>query len=134
MVRNDRIQRQTEISSKYKKTKGTLMKLIFALCLVFSLTNCTTVGFHDNKVRNAIDFGEEQTLNVCVFYEDTISKSEVADLEIDWAQELALYKIKLQFKKTKKVERFAFFGTDVLDQLRKYKLGPDCDRIVYMVG
>lgn len=104
------------------------------LLIIFSISNCTTVGFHDNKLRQSIDFGEEQTLNVCVFYEDTIDKSEVAELERDWAQELALYKIKLQFKKTKKVERFAFFGTDVLDQLRKYKLGQDCDRIVYMVG
>jgi hypothetical protein len=81
-----------------------------------------------------MDFGEEQTLNVCVFYEDSIGKSEVTALEKDWAEELALYKIKLQFKNTKKVERFAFFGTDVLDQLRPYKLGSECDRIVYMVG
>ena len=78
------------------------------LLIIFSISNCTTVGFHDNKLRQSIDFGEEQTLNVCVFYEDTIDKSEVAELERDWAQELALYKIKLQFKKTKKVERFAF--------------------------
>jgi hypothetical protein len=134
LVRNDRIQQHTEISSKYKKTKGTFMKLIITLCLVFLFSNCTTVGFHDDKLRRSIDFGEEQTLNVCVFYEEGIGKSEVAELERDWAEELELYKIKLKFKKTKQVKRFAFFGTDVLDQLRNYKLDSYCDRLVYMVG
>ncbi len=98
------------------------------------LSNCTTVGFHDDKVRNAIDFGEVQDLNVCVFHENSIDKSEVAELERDWAEELALYNIKLNFKNTKKVERFAFFGTDVLEELRHYKLNPECDRFVYMIG
>ena len=67
------------------------------LLIIISISNCTTVGFHDSKLRQSMDFGEEQTINVCVFYEDTISKSEVTDLERDWAQELALYKIKLQY-------------------------------------
>lgn len=134
LVRNDRIQQQTEISSKYKKTKGTFMKLIISLCLVFLFSNCTTVGFHDDKLRKSIDFGEEQNLNVCLFHEEGIDKSEVAELERDWAEELSLYKIKLKFQKTKQVKRFAFFGTDVLDQLRYYKLDSNCDRLVYMVG
>ncbi len=107
---------------------------LFLIILIFAISNCTTVGFHDTKLRKSMDFGEEQTLNICVFYENSIDKSEVAELEKDWAEELALYKIKLQFKKTKKVERFAFYGTDVLDQLRIYKLDSECDRIVYMVG
>jgi hypothetical protein len=102
--------------------------------IIVAIINCTTVGFHDEKLRKSINFGEEQTLNVCVFYEDSIDKSEVDELEKDWSEELALYKIRLQFKNTKKVERFSFLGTDVLDQLRHYKLGPGCDRLVYMVG
>ncbi len=119
------------VLSVLKKKKFPLI-ILFLFIPLFA--NCTTVGFHDDKVRKSIDFGEEQALNVCVFHEEGIDKSEVAELEKDWAEELALYKIKLQFKKTKKVERFAFYGTDVLDQLRIYKLDSECDRIVYMVG
>ncbi len=115
-------------SSVVKKKKFTLF------LLVLILSNCTTVGFHDDKVRNSMDFGAIQDLNVCVFYENTIGKSEVAELEKKWADELLLYNIKLQFKKTRKIERVAFFGTDVLVSLRPYKLSPDCHRIVYMVG
>lgn len=115
-----------------KSEPNFLTSLLFVVILVFS--NCTTVGFHDDKIRNSMDFGAMQDLNVCVFYEDTIDKSELAELEKDWANELALYKIKLQFKKTKQVSRFAFLGVDVLDEMRHYKLNSECDRLVYLIG
>lgn len=104
------------------------------LILLFVVNNCTTVGFHNESLRKSIDFGEEQPLYVCVLYEDTISKKEVDELEKDWAKELALYKINLKFKKTKKIERQYLFMTNVLDDLIYYKLGPECERILYMVG
>lgn len=109
------------------------MKKLFLL-LLFNFIHCTTVGFHDDSLRKSIDFGEEQPLYVCVLHEDTVRKEEVLELEKDWAKELALYKINLKFKRIQQVERFAFYTIDVLEGLRYYKVGHECERIVYMVG
>jgi hypothetical protein len=109
--------------------------IIIYLFIPFLLLNCgTTVGFHDESIRKSIDFGEEQELSVCVFYENGITTKELNELEKDWAEEFGLYKIKLKFSRKEKVERFAFFGLNVLDQLYNYKLSKDCHRIAYLVS
>ncbi len=107
------------------------MKYFF---LFFIFLNCTTVGFHDEKLRKSIDFGEIQKLKVCVMYEKTININEVKELELFWHNELNFYKINLEFSKIKQVDRIGFWGSEIINELNKYKLSNDCNRILYLVG
>lgn len=106
----------------------------YLLFLFFILNHCFTVGFHNNELRNKIDFGDFQKLKVCVMYEKTINRNEVLELEKYWNEELQLYKINLEFSKIKPIERKGFWITDIINELYKYKLSTDCDRILYLVG
>lgn len=98
------------------------------------MNQCTTVGFHDSKLRSSMDFGEVQDLKVCVLYEETITLEEVVDLEKVWAEELSLYKINLIFTKKISTKRRGFWGGEVLDTLMPIKMEKDCDRFLYLVG
>jgi hypothetical protein len=92
------------------------------------------VGFHDDKLRESISFGEVQDFKVCVLYENSIDLDEVVELENHWKEELNLYKLNLQFSKKVKVDRKSFWSWDLMEEIESYKLGKNCDRILYLVG
>jgi hypothetical protein len=108
------------------------MKRLMIFTLFFS--HCTTVGFHEEKEREAIHFGETKEIKVCTFYEDGISEPEIGEFFSYWNDELALYSLKAVSIDPQRLERPGFYGSDILNYLYSLPLAPTCDRILYLKG
>jgi hypothetical protein len=104
------------------------------LFLPFLLFQCTTVGFHEEKIRNSIDFGSLREFKVCTFFEEGITPSEIDDLFVHWNEELSLYSLRAVIIDPKKMDRPGFTGTDILNFLHTLPLEKPCDRILYLKG
>ncbi|MBM9547667.1 hypothetical protein JWG40_11610 [Leptospira sp. 201903074] len=102
--------------------------------LVLFLFQCTTIGFHETKIREGISFGPEANFRVCVLREPDITAEEAEGLFLAWNEELSFYKLKAKLVLLDVIERPGFWGTDILSYLMTIPLPNDCDRILYLKG
>jgi len=108
---------------------------LLLLCLSPVLIGCgTTVGFHNTRARNGIDFGPPLALHVCYLHEKDVSLEQVGWLHNAWKKELRLYEIRLVNSSVIEVTRPGFTGGSVLNHLLALPLNAPCDRIVYLAG
>lgn len=110
-----------------------MLKLFPYLFLLF-IFQCTTIGFHETKVREGISFGENANLRVCILHEPNITGEEIQNLFSAWNEELSLYNLKAEPIVLEEMERPGFWGTDILSYLMTLPLTKDCDRLVYLKG
>ncbi|GBF41304.1 lipoprotein [Leptospira ellinghausenii] len=114
----------------FSKIKNCYVSLLFLL----SLTTCTTVGFHQEKIRDSINFGEQASFRVCVVKETGILDKDVATLFENWNEELKLYQLKAVPKILFETERPGFYGTDILEYMMNMRMSDECDRLLYLKG
>lgn len=108
---------------------------IFTLGLIFSFgISCTTIGFHEGKLRANMDFGEMQAFRVCTFYEEGILPDDIQELFDFWNRELSLYNLSAISVRQTMVKRPGFTGFDIIDFLYRQPLRKECDRLLYLKG
>ncbi|TGN08524.1 hypothetical protein EHS11_13415 [Leptospira ilyithenensis] len=95
---------------------------------------CTTVGFHSEAKRSAIDFGSFAEIKICTILETGVSEEETNKLFDYWNEELNLYSIKVVPIPYRKMERPGFTGGAIFSYLYTLDLEPPCDRILYLKG
>ncbi|EMY61717.1 hypothetical protein [Leptospira terpstrae] len=110
------------------------MLKLFPYLLFLFVFHCTTVGFHETKVRESISFGPEANFRVCILKETDITKEETETLFLAWNEELALYNLKAEPILLDVIERPGFWGTDILGYLMNRQLTKGCDRLLYLKG
>ncbi|MCW7463017.1 hypothetical protein [Leptospira limi] len=108
-------------------------KLKFCYLLLI-LNTCTTVGFHQNSIRESMSFGEQTTFRVCVVKETGILDKDVANLFENWNEELKLYQLKAIPVVLFAMERPGFYGTDILEYMMNMRMPDGCDRLLYLKG
>ncbi|TGL45862.1 hypothetical protein [Leptospira perdikensis] len=101
------------------------------LLLVFQ---CTTIGFHETKIREGMSFGEPASFRVCILHEPNITQEEIQNLFVAWNEELSLYNLKAEVLVLEEMERPGFWGTDILSYLMTLPLTKECDRLLYLKG
>ncbi|PJZ45541.1 hypothetical protein [Leptospira brenneri] len=106
----------------------------FSILILILFSQCTTIGFHEPKVRAGISFGDNASFRVCVLREPEVSEEEVRDLFLAWNEELSLYNLKAEPVTVNMMERPGFWGTDILIYLMTNRLTKDCDRLLYLKG
>ncbi|MDF3820198.1 hypothetical protein P3G55_09820 [Leptospira sp. 96542] len=104
------------------------------LVLFFIWNGCTTIGFHEPKIRNQMDFGQSKTFQVCTIFEPGISKEEISELFAYWNEELSLYQLTAVSVNPTQMERPGFMGTSIIEYLNTLPLTKECDRILYLKG
>ncbi|MGJ4733879.1 hypothetical protein [Leptospira levettii] len=101
---------------------------------LLSLSTCTTVGFHQEKIRDSINFGEPASFRVCVIKETGILDQDVTTLFESWNEELKLYQLKAIPRILFATERPGFYGTDILEYMMNMRMSEECDRLLYLKG
>ncbi len=106
------------------------------LSIVFLLLtmHCTTVGFHEDSLRETMDFGQMREIKVCTLSENGIEAEEIESLFSAWNEELKLYSLRAIYVNHGKMERPGFTGFDILSFLYTVPLTKECDRILYLKG
>ncbi|ABZ94499.1 Hypothetical lipoprotein [Leptospira biflexa serovar Patoc strain 'Patoc 1 (Ames)'] len=107
------------------------ISLFTSVLLPFS---CTTIGFHQTKVRESLSYGEQATVRVCVIKEEGIEDKDVFTLFEAWNEELSFYQLKAEPSILMTMERPGFYGTDILEYLILFKMPSQCDRLLYLKG
>lgn len=110
------------------------MLKLFPYLLFLFVFHCTTVGFHETKVRETISFGPEANFRVCILKEPDITKEETETLFLAWNEELSLYNLTAEPILLDVMERPGFWGTDILGYLMERQLTKGCDRLLYLKG
>ena len=107
-------------------------RFIFLWLMV--LNHCTTVGFHSDSQRAAINFGPPAEIKICTILETGVSEEETNKLFDYWNEELNLYSLKVVPLVYRKMERPGFTGGAIFSYLYDLELEPGCDRILYLKG
>ncbi|MCW7493134.1 hypothetical protein ND861_11180 [Leptospira sp. 2 VSF19] len=108
---------------------------IYYICFLLTFVlQCTTIGFHEKKIREGMEFGDESRFRVCLITEPDITKEEISDLFTAWNHELKYYNLKAEPILLEVMERPGFWGTDILGYLMDRQLTKDCDRLLYLKG
>ncbi|EMJ97787.1 hypothetical protein LEP1GSC193_3374 [Leptospira alstonii serovar Pingchang str. 80-412] len=117
----------------YQKIEKSFVKV---LLLFFCITqiSCTMIGFHRDKIRREIDFGEEETLRLCVWKDVKVSEKELTELVETWNKELEYYKIRISLSDVKDWERPGWTGATIMDQVFYAELPLQCDRLLAVAG
>ncbi|PJZ79439.1 hypothetical protein CH359_17675 [Leptospira meyeri] len=106
----------------------------YYLFIFIVFLECTTIGFHEKKIREGMVFGEESQFRVCLITEPDITKEEISNLFSAWNEELSFYQLKALPVELAVMERPGFWGTDILGYLMERQLTKDCDRLLYLKG
>ncbi|TGK15264.1 hypothetical protein EHO61_15915 [Leptospira fluminis] len=101
---------------------------------LFLLTDCTTVGFHREAVRNSLEYGKTQTLKVCVWKDENVSLERISSLMDSWNDELALYRLRAETVQITDWKRRGWTGIAILEDLVHAPLPEGCDRILAFAG
>ncbi|MCB1192769.1 MAG: hypothetical protein H7A23_15020 [Leptospiraceae bacterium] len=107
-----------------------MKKLIFLLLL----GNCTTIGFHDTKLRKSIDFGKSAVIRLCVLKDVRLQNNKIKELINNWNKELDYYNLKIEISNLKEWERPALFSSDIFREVMHHPIEKNCDRLLGFVA
>lgn len=108
------------------------MRLSIAFLLLS--IHCTTIGFHEDSIRNSMEFGQMREIKVCTISENGIEAEEIVSLFSYWNEELKLYALRAIYVDQGKMDRPGLTGFDILAYLYTVPLTRECDRILYLKG
>jgi hypothetical protein len=103
--------------------------------LVVVLSGCTAVGFHSSAARAQHDFGQPDTVRLCLYLDDGIDEERArALIQEAWQGEGHLFGLHLAVASVTRWSRPAFTVNGILESLQRQPLGPGCDRALALIG
>ena len=112
-----------------------MIRALFPLLASCLLVSCTHLGAPDPVARQKIDFGPEETLQLCVLLDEpTITPTKAQPLIDSISQELAAYGIRVEVPWMRSWHRPSGGGMAIIETLASERLAPPCDRILALVG
>jgi hypothetical protein len=106
-----------------------------ALILASLVSGCTFIGMDHPALRESMDFGPPETVYVCVYLGNGVSRQLATNLLDGWnqseAQKYALYVKPVSFTE---LPRSGFTHEALLSEVYKEPLKPTCDRVLFFVG
>ena len=100
--------------------------------LVLALSGCTSVGGFTERPAAMPDNGF--TLRVCVLRDSALPEATVDELFSVWQRELAPLGIRPVVSEVSVLPRPSFTAFGAFRALERHELGPDCDRLTFLVG
>ena len=101
-------------------------------CLLLSA--CSTVGMADHAKLAAMDFGKPCTVNVCVYLDDGVSRSQAEYLLSSWDSEAPQYGLYIRPLLFEEHLRHGYLHSEIIADVKRIPLGEQCDRVLYFVG
>ena len=112
-----------------------MIRALFPLLASCLLVSCTHLGAPDPVARQNIDFGPEETLQLCVLLDEpTITPTKAGPLIQSIRQELVQYGIRIEVPWMRSWHRPSGGGMAIIETLAGESLAPPCDRILAFVG
>jgi hypothetical protein len=102
--------------------------LMIAGCLM------TSIGVEHPDLARSMDFGQPQTVHLCVYLDNGISAATAQQLLSSWSEQANAFKLAIQVSSYQPLPRGAFFHQALLDEIVAQPLSPDCDRALYFVN
>jgi hypothetical protein len=102
--------------------------------LGFAVAGCTSMGFDHPALRDSINFGPPETVRMCVYLDDGVTRADAVSLLDSWNGEAGIYNLYLDPVSFHHMSRAGFFHNQILDQVTSIPLGPSCDRVIYFVN
>lgn len=109
------------------------------LCLSLLLSSCyvTSVGFWDEGLYRAQNYGSWRTVHVCVYLDDGVSRDQAMTLMSDWTTKDALasyYRMDVVPEGFWTLSRQGFLHSSIMEQVAHIPLQGNCDRVFYFVN
>jgi hypothetical protein len=105
------------------------------LLLAVALAGCTSIGVHDQRLRQQIDFGARDDLALCLYLDEGISEDRARALIGEaWRDEAPLFGLDVRVASVVRWKRPAYTMGGIVDGLRREPLGPGCDRVLALIG
>lgn len=104
--------------------------LIVALAVC---AGCTTIGA-DTKVRETVDYGPPQTVEVCFLKDPDVTQQRADELIAAVNKEFAAYNIQATVPWVHEWERPSFTASGILEGVMSHELEAPCDRLVGLIG
>jgi hypothetical protein len=102
------------------------------LFIAFLLFGCTTIGIHDDRLLESMDFAQVEPLRICILSEVDEERTEALKSEIK--AEFARYNIEVSYPWTRRWERPCFEPLELLLRITEIPLEPPCDKLLAFVG
>ncbi len=104
------------------------MKAVIIALAIFcpvALCGClfTVIGLDHEGLRNAIDFGAPETVNLCVYLDRGITADRARELLSSWDSEAPKYRLALKPVSFQPLARDGFFHSSIVRQIRVSKPG-----------
>ncbi|MEQ6888275.1 hypothetical protein ABE957_06265 [Halomonas sp. CS7] len=110
------------------------MARLLPLLLAMFTSACVTVGKHDTDALQALDFGPEETLRVCLLVDEGITEKSARDLFKEMSDELSIFDLEVEIPWVRQWERPAFLMNGIIEDVALRPLEPPCDRLMAVVG
>jgi hypothetical protein len=108
------------------------MRSVVVAMLILVISGCTSVGgFTQKPVATP---GNGFTLRVCVLRDAALPEATVNGLFSAWQEELAPLGIRPVVSGVSVLPRPSFTAFGAFRALEQHELGPDCDRLTFLVG
>jgi hypothetical protein len=112
-----------------------LLRIVPLAVALVLLSACTSIGTHNHSLRQHIQYGNTETVDVCLYVDDGISEMAARKLVYDaWHDEGHMYGIELNVVRVTRWSRPGFHMDAILAALRQERLEAPCDRILALVG
>lgn len=108
----------------------------FAIFCSAALSGClfTAIGIDHERLRDSINFGAPQTVNLCVYLDGGITADRARELLSSWDSEAPKYRLTVKPVSFQSLPRDGFFHSSIVRQIDAQPLTPDCDRNLYFVN
>ena len=116
-----------------KRFFGTSWGVLITFALIL-LSSCTSIGKHNRTAYQAIDFGMQEDLRICIYRENKVSDERIEEIVSALKTEFRSYQINIKIPWIRSTESQAFFGKDILRHAVALPLESSCDRILLLTN
>lgn len=107
---------------------------ILSLLFLFVLAGCSTYGFSNLSKLEKMDFGEPETVSVCILKDKNVQQERVDEIVGALREEFAQYGIIIDVPLAQSWERPGFFYDSIMLDIIKEPLQPPCDKVLALVN
>ena len=99
------------------------------------LQGCTTIGVHNPRALQSMDFGPPEEVRFCVLLEEGISQDYAEELLLTWNKdEGKKYNLFLRPVSFARHTRGGFTVNGIIKDVLKVPLRGECDKVIFFVG